>query len=94
MVDQRLVEVVATEVSIAVGGDHAEHAVGDFQDRDVERTATEVEDADLFVRLLVETVSQRRRGRLVDDARDFQPGDLAGVFGGLTLGVVEVRRAR
>ena len=72
--------------------DHAEDAVGDFEHRDVERTAAEVEDADLLLLLLVEAVGQRRRGRLVDDARDFEAGDLAGVFGRLTLGVVEVRR--
>src|SRR6185437_12491840 len=31
------------------------------------------------------------RGRFVDDAQHFQAGDLAGVLGRLTLGVVEVR---
>ena len=39
---------------------------------------------------LVEAVGQRGRGRLVDDAQHFKAGDLAGVLGGLTLGVVEV----
>ena len=63
-----------------------------FEDRDVERTAAEVEHADLFLALLVEAVGQRGRGRLVDDAGDFEAGDLAGVFGGLALGVVEVGR--
>ena len=74
--------------------DDAEHAVGHFEDRDVERAAAEVEHADRFFALLVEAVGQRRGGRLVDDAGDFQAGDLAGVLGRLPLGVVEVRRHR
>ena len=39
---------------------------------------------------LVETVGERGRGRLVDDAQHFEAGDLAGVLGGLTLRVVEI----
>ena len=31
VVDEDFIEVVATEVRIAVGRDHAEHAVGHFQ---------------------------------------------------------------
>ena len=92
VVDQHLVEVVAAEVRVAVGADDLEHAVGHFEHRDVERAAAEVEHDDLLVLLLVEAVGQRRRGRLVDDARDFEAGDLAGVFGRLPLGVVEVGR--
>ncbi len=99
VVDQHFVEVVAAEVRVAVGADDLEHAVvaiavGDFEHRDVERAAAEVEHDDLLVLLLVEAVGQRRRGRLVDDAGDFQTGDLAGVLGGLPLGVVEVGRDR
>ena len=40
--------------------------------------------------LLVETVGERGRGRLVDDAQHFEAGDLAGVLGRLALGVVEI----
>ena len=57
--------------------------VGDFQDRHVERAAAQVEHHDLFGFFLVEAIGQRGRGRLVDDPRDFQPRDLAGIFGGL-----------
>ena len=92
VVDQALIEVVAAEVGIAVGADDPEHAVGHFEHGDIERAAAEVEHDDLLVLLLVQAVGQRGGGRLVDDPRHFQPGDLAGVLGGLALGVVEVRR--
>ena len=65
------------------------------EDRDVEGAAAEVVDRDQLVLVLaVEAVGQRRRGRLVDDALDVEAGDLAGVLGGLALGVIEVRGAR
>ena len=92
VVDQRLVPVVAAEVGVAVGGEDLEDAVADVEDRDVERAAAEVEDGDLLVLLLVEPVGQRGGGRLVDDPRDLEAGDLAGVLGGLALAVVEVGR--
>ena len=91
-VDDALVDVVAAQVGVAVGGLHFHHAVAHFEDRDIERAAAEIVDGDGFVLLLVETVGQRGRGRLVDDAHHFQAGDLAGVLGGLALRVVEVRR--
>ena len=77
---------------VAVGGLHLDDAVADLQQRHVEGAATEVEDQDRLVVLLVQAVRQRGGGRLVDDAQDVQARDLAGLLGGLALGVVEVRR--
>ena len=93
-VDDALVEVVAAEVRVAVGGLDLDDALADLEDRDVEGAAAEVVDRDGLVLLLVEAVGQRRRGGLVDDAQDVEPGDLAGVLGRLALRVVEVGRAR
>ncbi len=89
-----LVDVVAAEVGIAVGRFHFDYAIADFEDRDVEGAAAEIVNGDGFVLLLVETVGERRRRRLINDALDVETGDLAGVFGGLALGVVEVGRNR
>ena len=76
----RVVPVVAAEVRVAVGRLYFENAVADLEHGNVERATAQVIDGDFFVLLLVETVSERRRGRLVDDAQNFEAGDLAGVF--------------
>ena len=68
--------------------------VAELEHRHVERAAAEVEDEDREVVLLVEPVRERGGGRLVDDAQHLEARDLAGLLGGLALGVVEVRRAR
>ncbi len=60
--------------------------VGDFDDRDVESTPAEVVDRDLPVALLFfKAVSQRRCGRLIDDAFDVKACNPAGILGGLAL---------
>ena len=90
--DQAHVEVLAAEEGVAVGRLHLEHAVADLQHRDVEGAAAKVIDGDRLAVLLVEAVGERGRGRLVDDAQHFEAGDLAGILGGLALGVVEIGR--
>ena len=91
-VNDSLVEVVAAEMRVAVGGKHLKHAVRDLQKRDIEGTAAEVEDHDLLILFLIHAVGKRRRGRLVDDPEHLQTRDLAGVLGCLTLCVREIRR--
>ena len=91
-IDDALVDVVAAQVGVAVGGLDFDHAFAHFENRDIEGAAAEIVDGDGFVLLLIEAVSQRGRRGLVDDAHDFQTGDLAGVLGGLALRVVEVGR--
>jgi hypothetical protein len=68
--------------------------VTDFEQGDVERSATEVEDEDGLVLTLVEAVCERRCGGLVDDAADVEARDFAGFLGSLTLVIVEVGRDR
>ena len=90
-VHQPLVDIVAAEVSVTVGGFHFNHAFSDFQHRNIESSAAEVVHGDGFVLAFVEAIGERGRCRLVDDAFDVETGDLAGIFGGLPLRVVEVR---
>ena len=93
-VHHALVNVVAAQMRVAVGGLHLHHAFADFQDRYIERSAAEVVDRDGFVLFLVQTIRQRRRRRLVHDAQNLQAGDFSRILGGLALAVIEVRRHR
>ncbi len=92
VIDDAHVEVLAAEEGVAVGRLDLEHAVADLEDRNVEGAAAEIVDGDGLAVFLVEAIGQRGRGRLVDDAQDVEPGDLAGVLGCLALGVVEISR--
>ena len=93
-VHEPVVDVIAAEMRVAVRRDDLDDLVTDLEDRDIERAAAHVEHGDQLLLGLVETVGERGRGRLVDDALDLEPGDLAGVLGRLALAVVEVRRHR
>ncbi len=90
--DDALVEVVAAQVGVAVGGLDLDDAFADFEDGNIECTAAEVVDGDGLVLLFVEAVGEGGSRRLVDDALDVESGDFARVLGGLALGVVEVGR--
>ena len=96
VLDDALVEVLAAEECVAVGGQHFELLlaidIGDLDDRHVEGAATQVIDGNLAVALfvLVEAEGECCRCWLIDDALDIQPGDAASVLRRLTLRVVEV----
>ena len=97
IVDQRQVEIFTAQEGVAVGRQHFELRfainVGDFDDGDIEGTATQVVHRDGFITTgFVHAVGKRCGGRLVDDALDVQTGNAARIFSSLTLAVVEVGR--
>ena len=89
-VEECVVEVLAAEEGVAVGGLDLKDSLLDLQDRDVKGSTAQIEDGDDFVLGLVHAVGQGSGGGFVDDSQDVQSGDLAGVLGGLALRVVEV----
>ena len=64
--DEDVVDVVAAEVGVAVGGDDLEDALVELEDGDVEGAAAEVVDGDEAVFLFVEAVGQGCGGGFVD----------------------------
>src|SRR6266849_3508442 len=91
---QQIVNVVAAEVRVAVGGKNLEDVAfgggNQFEDGNVKGAAAEIVDGDFAALLFVEAVGKRGRGRFVHEAKNFETGDFAGVLGGLALGVVEI----
>ncbi|GAG78994.1 unnamed protein product [marine sediment metagenome] len=94
MIYQRLVEVVAAEVRIAVGTEDLDDVIADIENRYVEGSAAEVEDRNLFVLFPLKAVGKRCGGRLIDNSLDLEPCYFAGVLGCLALRVVEVGPGR
>ena len=90
IVDDAHVEVLAAEEGVAIGRQHFELLLAidvcDLDDRHVEGATAQVIHRDLGVRaLLVQTVGQRCRSGLVDDAFHIQARNAAGILRGLTL---------
>ncbi len=86
-----MVKVITAQEGIAAGGFHLEETVADLENGDIKGAAAQVVHGDGFVFAFVQTVSQGRSGRLIDDSEHFQTRDFSRVFGGVALGVIEVR---
>ena len=69
-------------------------AIAKFEDRDIKRTTTKVEDSNCLVSLtfFVESVCKRCSSWLVDDSLHFKTGNLTSVFSSLSLCIVKVSR--
>ena len=89
-----LVEVLASQIGVAVGSDHVELVALRPHHRDVEGAAAQVVHRQGEVLGLAVAVRERRRGRLVDQAQHLDARVLGRELGGLALHVVEVRGDR
>ena len=92
VVDNAVVEILTTKVSVTSGGLDLKNALLDGEDRNIESTTTEIVDENLAFLLvgLVEAVGESGGGGFVDDTENVETGDGTGVLGGSALSVVEV----
>ena len=94
VVDDTLVEVLTTKVSVTSGSENLEDTVLNGEERDIEGTTTEIVDNDLTLTLgLVKTVGDSGGGGLVDNTEDVETGDDTGILGSLTLVVLLIVRS-
>ncbi len=77
---QQVVDVVAAQVRIAVGGLHLEDAVFQLEDGNVEGAAAQIVHGNGPYLGAVQPVSQCRRGGLVHQPQNFQPGHAPRIF--------------
>mmetsp|Transcript_42723 Transcript_42723/g.106325 ORF Transcript_42723/g.106325 Transcript_42723/m.106325 type:complete len:225 (-) Transcript_42723:99-773(-) len=95
MLHDAVVKILSSQMRVSVCGQHLEDAAVDREQRNVERSAAEVEDEDgLRLHGAVKAICDRRRGGLVQDSEYIEPSNRPCVFGGLPLRVVEVRGDR
>ena len=91
-VDEDVVEVLTTQVGVAIGGLDLENTILNGEEGHVKSATTKIEDENvlLALTLLVETVSDSGSGGLVDDTGHVEASNGTGILGGLSLGVIEV----
>ena len=77
---------------IAIGGLNLEDTATQLQDGNIKGPAAKIKDSDFLVLLFLQAIRQGSGSGLVDNAPDVQPGDLAGILGGLPLGIIKVGR--
>ena len=86
------VEIITTQMGVAISRKDLKDPVFEFQDRNIEGTATEIVHRNQSLLFLLQSVREGSGGRLVDDSRDVQPGNAARVFGSLPLCIVKICR--
>ena len=94
MVDQAVVKVLTTQVSVTSSRLNLEDTLLNSKKRNIKSTTTKVENQNvtLTLTLLVKTVGDGSSSRLVDDTENVKTSNKTRVLSGLTLRVVEVSR--
>ena len=86
MVDETVVEILSTQVSVTSGGLDLEDTVPNGQEGNIKGPSSEIEDENvtLAADLLIETVGDGGSRRLVDDTENVHAQNGTGILGGLT----------
>ncbi|TRY71712.1 hypothetical protein TCAL_11486, partial [Tigriopus californicus] len=89
-----IIKILPTQVRISSGGLNFKHSILNGQDGDVKSPAPQIEDQHVTLSslalLLVQPVGNGRGSRFIDDPQHFQSGNGSGIFGGLSLRIVEI----
>ena len=92
VVDETVVEVLTTQVSVSGSGLDLEDTLLNGQEGDIESSSTKIEDENvaLTLDLLVKTVRNGSGSWLVDDSENVETSNQTGILSGLTLSIVEI----
>ena len=92
VVNETVVEVLTTQVSVTGGGLDLEDARLDGQEGHIKGTTAKIEDEDVALAdsLLVKTIGDSSRGGFVDDSENVHSRDGGSILCSLPLRVIEV----
>src|SRR5262249_32829780 len=90
--DQPVVNVIATEVSVAVCREHLKNPIFKFQNGDIEGAASKIINRNNCLVPFVNAICKRRCSRLIHDPQYIQTRHVPSVLCGLSLSVIEVCR--
>lgn len=76
-VDNALVKVITTQVSVSAGAQHLKHTVSHLQDGHIKGTTTQVKHEDGLIALALKAIGKGGGCGLVDDTEDLQASNLA-----------------
>ena len=93
-VHHRHIPIVSTQMGIPIRRLHFKKPVPNIQNRDIKSPTAQIINRNLLILLLIQSVGQRGRRRLVNDPQNFQPSNFPRVFRCLTLTIVEISRHR
>jgi hypothetical protein len=91
-VDEDVVEVLTTEMGVAIGGLDLEDTILNGEEGHIESATSKIEDEYILLTLasLIKTVCDGSGSRLVDDALHVKTSNCSGVLSGLALRVIKV----
>ncbi len=92
ILDQLIVEVFSAQMGISGSGLYFENSIFDRQKRDIESSTSQIEDENVLfsLPLFVQSVGNSCGGGLVDDSQYVESSNNSGVFGGLSLRIIEI----
>ena len=93
-VHHRHIPIVSTQMGIPIRRLHLEQPVPNIQNRDIKSPTAQIINRNLLILLLIQSVGQRGRSRLVNDPQNFQPSNFSRILRRLTLAIVEISRHR
>ena len=95
MIHNHIVPILSAQAMVSIRRQHLNAVSLDAHDRNVECSATKVENENSLVFIqLIETIGHGCGRRLVDDLEDIEPGELTRGNGCGAFGVVEIGRHR